>query len=81
MALEKDMVPKIALEKGPSAKKCASKVISAPGIAPRLARGLNWCRSFWALRQISNGHKIHAHPLSAGLFAFYSYTRQTGVRA
>jgi hypothetical protein len=33
------------------------------------------------LRQISTGHKIYAHPLSAGLLVFYYYTRQAGVWA
>jgi hypothetical protein len=81
IAPEKDIVPRIALKKAPYAKKRASKVISAPESAPRLAHGFNLYRSSWTLRQKSTGEMIHTHPLSAGCFPFYSYTRQAGVFA
>jgi hypothetical protein len=79
MAMENEIVPKIDLEKGPFAKKRASKLASTPEIARGLTLGPSLRRSFRTLRQISTGEMNGSHPSSVGFLGFYSYTRQTGV--
>jgi hypothetical protein len=81
MAAEKEIVGKIALRKGRCARTGASKIISAAESAPRLAQGVNLRRSFSTLCRISTGETDATHPVSAGLLAFYDYTRQTGLFA
>jgi len=79
MAPETEIVAKIALEKGPFAKKRASKLTRTPEIARGLTRVLSLRPSFRTLCQISTGEMNGSHPSSAGFLAFYSYTRQAGV--
>ena len=72
MAPENEIVPKIALEKGPFAKKRASKFTSTPESAHGLTLVLSLRRSFPTLCQISTGEMDEPHSSSVGFLGFYT---------